>query len=141
MKSVKLFSDGSCLGNPGIGGWAYILEFNGHEKCECGGEMLTTNNKMELRAAIEGLKALKEPCEVKIFTDSSYVTNSINGWLEKWVAKNFKGKKNVELWREFLRVSAMHKISAFWVKRHAEHPQNERSDEMARNFAQNLKGA
>ena len=90
MKSVKLFSDGSCLGNPGIGGWAYILEFNGHEKCECGGEMLTTNNKMELRAAIEGLKALKEPCEVKIFTDSSYVTNSINGWLEKWVAKKFQ---------------------------------------------------
>lgn len=141
MKSVKLFSDGSCLGNPGIGGWAYILEFNGHEKCECGGEMLTTNNKMELRAAIEGLKALKEPCEVKIFTDSSYVTNSINGWLEKWVAKNFKGKQNVELWREFLCVSAMHKISAFWIKGHAGHPQNERCDEMARNFAQNLKGA
>jgi len=94
VKIVTLFSDGSCLGNPGAGGWAYILKFNEAQKKASGGEAYTTNNQMELKAAIMGLKALKEPCEVRLFTDSSYVVNSINEWLANWQKRNFKNVKN-----------------------------------------------
>ncbi|MFW5607069.1 MAG: RNase H family protein, partial [Campylobacter hyointestinalis] len=90
MKIVCLFSDGSCLGNPGSGGWAYILEYGGAKKSASGGKANTTNNQMELIAVIEGLKALKEPCEVLLYTDSSYVANGINLWLPGWVKKRFK---------------------------------------------------
>ena len=135
MKQVCLFSDGSCLNNPGPGGWAYILEFNGHEKKASGGEAQTTNNQMELRAVIEGLKALKEPCLVQLYTDSSYVVNAINGWLAGWVKKDFKNVKNVPLWQEYLRVSKPHRVRANWVKGHAGHPQNELCDEAAREAA------
>ena len=96
---------------------------------------------MELRAAIMGLKALKEPCNVELYTDSSYVANSINLWLGGWVAKNFKNVKNVPLWLEYLEVAKAHKITAFWVKGHAGHPQNEECDRLARNQAENLKKA
>lgn len=140
MILVKLFSDGSCLGNPGVGGWAYILEYKEHKKSGCGGEFYTTNNKMEIKAVIEGLKNLKFPCEVELYTDSSYVANAINSWLSKWVVSDFKNKENADLWREYLKVSVPHKITAFWIKAHAGHPQNELCDEMARSQALKLKG-
>ena len=139
MKIVTLFSDGSCLGNPGAGGWAYILRFNKAQKKESGGEVFTTNNQMELKAAIMGLKALKEPCEVRLFTDSSYVVNSINEWLANWQKRNFKNVKNVELWQEYLKISKPHKVVASWVKGHAGHPENEECDQMARDEAQKIK--
>lgn len=139
MKTVTLFSDGSCLGNPGAGGWAYILRFNEAQKKESGGEAFTTNNQMELKAAIMGLKALKEPCEVRLFTDSSYVVNSINEWLANWQKRNFKNVKNVEFWQEYLKISKPHKVIASWVKGHAGHPENEECDQMARDEAQKIK--
>lgn len=139
MKTVKLFSDGSCLGNPGVGGWAYILEYNSHEKKDSGANPKTTNNQMELTAAIMGIKALKEPCKVELFTDSSYVANAINSWLENWVKKDFKKVQNVPLWKEYLKASLDHDVRAFWVKGHNGHPQNEECDKMARDAANKLK--
>ena len=141
MKTVCLFSDGSCLDNPGPGGWAYILEYSEHVKRASGGEAHTTNNQMELRAAIEGLKALKQPCRVQLYTDSSYVANAVNTWLAGWVKKNFKNVKNVPLWQEYLTVSGPHEIEAIWVKGHAGHPQNELCDEMAREQAVKIKNS
>lgn len=138
MKTICLFSDGSCLNNPGPGGWACILEFNGVVKELCGGEPDTTNNQMELRAVIEGLRALKEPCNVRLFTDSSYVANAINEWLSSWQRKNFKNVKNVPLWQEFLEISRPHKITATWIKAHNGHPQNERCDKLAREQASKI---
>lgn len=139
MKLVKLFSDGSCLNNPGRGGWAFILEYGEYKLKKSGGESFTTNNKMELTAVIMGLKALKFPCEVELYSDSSYVVNGINGWIFSWIKKNFKDVKNPELWREYLQVSALHKIRAFWVKGHDGHPQNEECDELARKAALKMK--
>ncbi|CZE46216.1 ribonuclease HI [Campylobacter geochelonis] len=135
MKSICLFSDGSCLKNPGAGGWAYILKYKDFVKKQSGAKEHTTNNQMELRAVIEGLKALKEPCEVLLYTDSSYVANSINSWLFGWVKKNFKNVKNVELWQEYLEISKPHKVKASWIKAHAGHPENEECDTMARDEA------
>ena len=139
MKLVKLFSDGSCLNNPGRGGWAFILEYGEYKLKKSGGESFTTNNKMELTAVIMGLKALKFPCEVELYSDSSYVVNGINGWIFSWIKKNFKDVKNPELWREYLQVSTSHKIRAFWVKGHDGHPQNEECDELARKAALKMK--
>lgn len=139
MKIVEIYTDGSCLDNPGFGGWAFILNYQGHEKTGFGAQANTTNNQMELRAIIQALKALKEPCEILLFTDSNLMVQSINEWLENWVKKDFKGKKNVPLWKEYLEVAKPHKIKAFWVKAHNNHPQNERCDEMARNAALKLK--
>ena len=139
MKLVKLFSDGSCLNNPGRGGWAFILEYGEYKLKKSGGESFTTNNKMELTAVIMGLKALKFPCEVELYSDSSYVVKGINGWIFSWIKKNFKDVKNPELWREYLQVSAPHKIRAFWVKGHDGHPQNEECDELARKAALKMK--
>ncbi len=144
MKKINLYSDGSSLGNPGYGGWGTILEYNGKEKELCGGEKYTTNNQMELKGVIEGLKALKEPCEVSIISDSSYVVKAINEWLEGWIKKDWKNAskkpvKNIELWKEYLDVSKSHKIQAFWVKGHDGHHHNERCDILARTFAENLK--
>lgn len=140
MKSVKLFSDGSCLGNPGAGGWAYILQYGDAIKKASGAEAMTTNNQMELTAAIMGLSALKQPCRVELFTDSEYVVKAINSWLAKWVATDFKGKKNADLWRRYLAAVAPHEIKASWVKGHAGHPQNEECDAMARAAAEAIKG-
>ena len=140
MKSVKLFSDGSCLGNPGAGGWAYILQYGDAIKKASGAEAMTTNNQMELTAAIMGLSALKQPCRVELFTDSEYVVKAINSWLAKWVVTDFKGKKNVDLWRRYLAAAAPHEIRASWVKGHAGHPQNEECDAMARAAAEAIKG-
>ena len=139
MKSVKLFSDGSCLGNPGAGGWAYILQYGDAIKKASGAEAMTTNNQMELTAAIMGLSALKQPCRVELFTDSEYVVKAINSWLAKWVVTDFKGKKNADLWRRYLAAAAPHEIKASWVKGHAGHPQNEECDAMARAAAEAIK--
>ena len=140
MKSVKLFSDGSCLGNPGAGGWAYILQYGDAIKKASGAEAMTTNNQMELTAAIMGLSALKQPCRVELFTDSEYVVKAISSWLAKWVVTDFKGKKNADLWRRYLATAAPHEIKASWVKGHAGHPQNEECDAMARAAAEAIKG-
>jgi len=140
VKSVKLFSDGSCLGNPGAGGWAYILQYGDAIKKASGAEAMTTNNQMELTAAIMGLSALKQPCRVELFTDSEYVVKAINSWLAKWVITDFKGKKNADLWRRYLAAAAPHEIKASWVKGHAGHPQNEECDAMARAAAEAIKG-
>lgn len=139
MKTVKLFSDGSCLGNPGVGGWAYILEYNKHEKKDSGAKEEATNNQMELTAAIMGIKALKEPCKIELFTDSSYVANAINSWLENWIKKDFKKVQNVALWQEYIKASSPHEVKAFWVKGHNGHTQNEECDKMARDAANKLK--
>lgn len=140
MKKIKIFSDGSCLGNPGNGGWAYILRYNEHEKKASGAQKNTTNNQMELQGAISALNALKEPCEVELFTDSSYVVNGINAWLEKWQKNGFKGSdkkpiKNLELWRQLASLLSAHKVKAIWVKGHAGHEENELCDKMAREQA------
>ena len=140
MKSVKLFSDGSCLGNPGAGGWAYILQYGDAIKKASGAAAMTTNNQMELTAAIMGLSALKQPCRVELFTDSEYVVKAISFWLAKWVVTDFKGKKNADLWRRYLAAAAPHEIKASWVKGHAGHPQNEECDAMARAAAEAIKG-
>ncbi len=139
MKRVAIYSDGSSLGNPGPGGWGTILRYGGHEKELSGGEPMTTNNRMELRAVIEGLKALKEPCEVMVYSDSSYVVKAINEWLEGWVARGFKKVKNPELWQAYLEAARPHKVRAVWVKGHAGHPENERCDALAKAEAEKFK--
>jgi len=139
MKQVHLYSDGSSLGNPGFGGYCAVLKFGGKQKIVSGGQELATNNQMELKAVIEGLKALKEPCKVIVTSDSSYVVNAINGWLANWIKKDFKKVKNTPLWREYIEVSTKHEIEAFWVKGHAGHPENELCDEVAREEATRLK--
>jgi len=139
MKRVTIYSDGSSLGNPGPGGWGTILRFGKYEKELSGGEPMTTNNRMELTAVIEGLKALKEPCDVTVYSDSSYVVNAINEWLRNWVVKDFKKVKNPDLWREYIKAAKPHRVRAIWVKGHAGHPENERCDELARSVAERFK--
>ncbi|WP_456471006.1 ribonuclease HI [Caminibacter sp.] len=135
MKKVEIFTDGSSLGNPGPGGWCAILRYKNYEKILKGGDEHTTNNKMELKAVIEALKALKEPCEVDIYSDSTYVVKGINEWLENWKKKNFKNVKNEDLWKEFIEVSRPHKLNMFWVKAHNGHNENEKCDKIARDEA------
>lgn len=140
MKQIFLFSDGSSLGNPGPGGYGTILRFGDKEKIISGGEPLTTNNRMELLAVIEGLRALKEPCEVEIISDSSYVVKGINEWLVNWVKKEFRKVKNPDLWQDYLVVSKGHKVKATWVRGHDGHPENERCDQIARDEAEKFRG-
>jgi ribonuclease HI len=144
VKKINLYSDGSSLGNPGPGGYGTILEFNGKQKELSGGEENTTNNRMELKGVIEGLKALKEPCDVHITSDSTYVVKGINEWLSSWIKNNWRSStkkpvKNDDLWKEYVEVSKNHKIIASWVKGHAGHEENERCDILAKDFAQNIK--
>ncbi len=136
MKKIYLFSDGSSLGNPGEGGFCAILRYNGKEKIVKGGWKVATNNQMELLAVIEGLKALKEPCEVEIVSDSSYVVKGINEWLKNWQKRNFAKVKNPELWKEYIEVAKPHKIKATWVRGHAGHKENEICDKLAKEEAQ-----
>ena len=139
MKQINLYTDGACSGNPGPGAWCYIIEYQGEEKIESKYYKYTTNNKMELLAVIEGLKVLnniKEQCEITIYSDSQYVVRSINEWLPSWIKTNFKGKKNVELWQEYLEVSSFHKISAIHIKAHNGHYYNERCDKIAYDLSQ-----
>jgi ribonuclease HI len=138
VKKVRLFSDGSSLGNPGPGGYGGILRYNQTQKRYSGGEANTTNNRMELKGVIEGLKLLNQPCEVEVVSDSSYVVNAINEWLQNWVKKDFKKVKNVDLWKEYLEVAKPHKINGIWVKGHAGHEENEECDKMAKNEALKL---
>ena len=127
MKHVDLFTDGACSGNPGPGGWGAILRYNGVEKELSGGEANTTNNRMELSAVIFGLKALKEPCAVTLYSDSQYVCNALKlGWAKKW-----RPALNPELWGELLDLVEKHQVEIIWVKGHAGHPENERCDRLA----------
>jgi len=139
MKQVHLFSDGSSLGNPGAGGYCAILKYGDAQKIVKGSQKDTTNNRMELKAVIEGLKVLKEPCEVVITSDSNYVVKAINEWLNNWIKKNFKGVKNIDLWEEYLEVSKKHKIKALWVKGHDGHEENELCDKIAKEEATRIK--
>ena len=137
MKQVEIFTDGACSGNPGPGGWGALLRWNGVTKELYGGEADTTNNRMELTAAIKALNALKEPCEVDLYTDSVYVRNGISSWIDSWKANNWKTSakkpvKNAELWQQLDEARSRHKVSWHWVKGHAGHPENERCDELAR---------
>ena len=136
MKKITLFSDGSALGNPGPGGYGVVLRYEGKEKELSGGESHTTNNRMELLGAIEGLRALKESCEVEIISDSSYVVRGINEWLDGWIKKDFKKVKNIDLWKEYIEVSKLHNIKGTWVRGHNGHEENERCDKLARDEAQ-----
>ncbi|HFB53537.1 MAG TPA: ribonuclease HI [Sulfurimonas autotrophica] len=139
MKKITLFSDGSALGNPGPGGYGVVLRYGDKEKELSGCEPHTTNNRMELKGVIEGLKALKEPCDVDIVSDSSYVVKGINEWLEGWIKKDFKKVKNPDLWKEYIEVAKPHKIHAIWVRGHDGHIENERCDKLARDAAQEAK--
>lgn len=139
MKHIFLFSDGSALGNPGPGGYGTILRYKDSERELFGGEAHTTNNRMELKGVIEGLKALKEPCEVTITSDSSYVVKGINEWLQNWIKRDFKKVKNPDLWKEYIKVAKPHKIHAVWVRGHDGHAENERCDVLARTEAERQK--
>ncbi|MBU0631286.1 ribonuclease HI [bacterium] len=139
MKTITLFSDGSALGNPGPGGFGTILRYNDVEKIISGGEAFTTNNRMELKGVIEGLKALKEPCKVEVISDSSYVIKGINEWLDGWIARDFKKVKNPDLWQEYITVSKPHKIKGTWVRGHNGHDENEKCDIIAKEEAEKQK--
>jgi len=140
MKHVEIFTDGACKGNPGPGGWGAILRTGPHEKELSGGEAQTTNNRMELTAAIMALKALKAPCIVTLHTDSRYVIDGITGWVFGWQRNGWKNaaKKpvaNADLWQDLLAASRPHKITWQWVKGHDGHPENERADKLASDAA------
>ena len=135
MKKVEIFTDGSSLGNPGAGGWCALLRYKNHEKILSGGEEKTTNNRMELKAVIEALKALKEPCEIELFSDSTYVLNGIDKWLDDWIKRDFKNVKNVDLWKEFIKFSKHHKININWIRGHSGHKENEICDKIAKKEA------
>jgi len=134
---VEAFTDGACSGNPGPGGWGVLLRMGKHEKELCGGETATTNQQMELQAAIEALAALKRPCSITIHSDSKYVVQGMTEWIHNWKQKGWKtaGKKpvsNLERWQRLDTLAAKHKVCWEWVKGHAGHPENERADELAR---------
>lgn len=137
MKRIEIFTDGACSGNPGPGGWGAILRFNGTTKELSGGEANTTNNRMELMAAIEALSAPKEAVEVDLYTDSKYVMDGINSWIDGWKRNGWKTAakqpvKNVELWQALDEARGRHKVTWHWVKGHDGHVENERADELAR---------
>ena len=136
IKKVTIHTDGACDGNPGPGGWAAVLRFGEHVRELTGGEPATTNNRMELQAAISALTALKQPCDVTLFTDSEYLRQGITEWLSRWKANNWrtvdrKPVKNDDLWRQLDEVASRHSISWQWLKGHAGHPDNERCDQVA----------
>ena len=135
-KKIYLYTDGSSLGNPGAGGYCGILKYKNNTRIISGRESNTTNNRMELKAVIEALKVLKEPCEVILTSDSSYVVNAINEWLNNWIKRNFAKVKNIDLWKEYLEVSKKHKVNANWVKGHNGHKENEECDKIAKKEAE-----
>ncbi len=133
---VEMFTDGACRGNPGIGGWGDLLRYGGVEKSLFGGEAMTTNNRMELTAAIKGLEALTKSCSVRITTDSKYVLTGITEWVSNWKQKNWKTANrkpvlNVELWKRLDALVELHQIEWHWVKGHSGHPENEIADQLA----------
>lgn len=136
MKIVNIYTDGACKGNPGIGGWGVLIEYGDTQKEYFGGELNTTNNQMELTAAIEGLKALKEPCIVNLTTDSKYVMQGITSWIDNWKKNNWKSSsnkdiKNKALWVELDKYVEKHNVKWSWVKGHSGHKQNEIADQLA----------
>ncbi len=136
-KIVEIYSDGACSGNPGPGGWGTILRYDSREKELSGFDPATTNNRMELMAAIAGLEALKRPCTVRLTTDSQYLHKGITEWIHGWMRKGWKNSKkeevlNRDLWERLLRAVEPHQITWTWVRGHAGHPENERCDELAR---------
>ncbi len=140
---VTMYADGACKGNPGPGGWGVLLSIGAHEKSLCGGALLTTNNRMELTAVIEGLKALKRACVVEIYTDSVYVQKGITEWIHAWRQRGWrtsdkKPVKNEDLWRELEQLAQGHQIQWHWVKGHAGHPGNERADALANQGVEQL---
>jgi len=142
MPVVKIYSDGACWGNPGPGGWAAILITPGHSKEIYGAERLTTNNRMEITAALEGMKALNQPSVVQFYTDSSYLVNAATAWLPGWKARGWKRKDgvllNADLWQELDREMAKHKVNWTWVKGHAGNRFNERADRLATDAIRKL---
>ncbi|MDA9677945.1 ribonuclease HI [Luminiphilus sp.] len=144
MRSVKAYTDGACSGNPGPGGWGVVLQFGDHERELKGGESDTTNNRMELTAAIEALKALKEPCHIALTTDSTYVKDGITKWLSNWKRNGWKTAakkpvKNQDLWQRLEDCVAQHTVEWLWVKGHSGHPENERADTLANEGMSALK--
>lgn len=141
MKHVDIYTDGACRGNPGRGGWGAILVYEGKEREMSGGEPMTTNNRMELMAAISALEALREPCEVTLTSDSKYLTDAINkNWLESWKSRGWKKADksqvlNPELWQRIDTLLSVHRVTFVWVKGHHGHPYNERCDQLATTFA------
>lgn len=136
MKKVEIFTDGACRGNPGPGGWGALLRYGEHERELYGGERETTNNRMELTAAVRALDALREPCIVALTTDSEYVRKGITEWLPNWKRRNWKTAsrqpvKNADLWQALEAAASRHQVSWHWVKGHAGHPENERADRLA----------
>ena len=145
MKKVELYTDGACRGNPGPGGWGAILVYRGKEKELSGGEASTTNNRMELMAAIAGMSALREPCEIVLTSDSKYLVDAINkGWLASWKRNGWRNADksavlNVELWQKIDSLLEIHDVSFVWVHGHTGHPYNERCDALATAFADKFK--
>lgn len=139
-KTVEIYTDGACSGNPGPGGWGAVLRYGQHEKELSGGEADTTNNRMELMAAIKALEDLKRPCTIRLTTDSQYVRKGITEWLAGWKRNNWmtagkKPVKNIDLWQRLEKAAEMHEVEWCWVKGHSGHPDNERADELARQGA------
>ena len=136
LPEVEIFTDGACRGNPGPGGWAALLRTGDKERELSGGEAATTNNRMELTAAIKGLEALKRPCRVHLFTDSNYVRDGITKWVHGWQRNGWrtadrKPVKNADLWQELVRAAAPHRVDWHWIRGHNGHPENERVDALA----------
>lgn len=144
MSEVEIWTDGACSGNPGPGGWGALLRYGDKEKELFGGESETTNNRMELTAAIEALNALKKPCKVRLTTDSQYVKGGITGWIHGWKKNGWKTSakkpvKNAELWQALDEATRRHDVSWHWIKGHAGHPENEKADELARRGMEDFK--
>ena len=133
---VELYTDGACRGNPGPGGWGVLMRFNGHEKELFGGDAATTNNRMELMAAIQALETLSRPCKIRLYTDSKYVMHGITEWIDQWKTRDWKTAakkpvKNVDLWQRLDKARERHSIEWYWVKGHSGHDENERADQLA----------
>jgi ribonuclease HI len=139
--SFTLFTDGACLGNPGPGGWAYILQHDGEEIIDSGGEPNTTNQRMEVTAVLRALESLTSPAMVEIYADSQYVTKGLTEWMDGWLAKNWKNTakkpvKNQDLWKRLAQLREVHNITTHWIKGHDGHPENERCDTIASTEAE-----
>ena len=144
LSPVEIFCDGACSGNPGVGGWGCVLRYGGHEKELAGAAGDTTNNRMEMTAAITALESLKRPCRVRLTTDSQYLVKGMNEWLPGWIRRGWVNSKkepvlNRDLWERLVDLSQVHRIEWLWVRGHAGHPENERCDELARKAIEEFK--